>query len=243
MKEMEGGNIKENRAACKTLISLYAALGNAEEVSRIWKVCEARPLLDECVAAITAWGEVGQIENAEAVFEKMVKKFKKLASKHYPTLLNVYADHKLMSKGKDLVRRMSDDGCKIGPLTWHALVKLYAESGEVEKAESILEKATRQNPNQQPLYSSYMALLDKYAERGDIHNAEKIFHRLRQRGYNSRIQQYKSLLQAYVNAKAPAYGFKERMRADNMFPNEIMSLQLAQVDAFGKTKNTDIEFD
>ncbi|KAJ8648657.1 hypothetical protein MRB53_001680 [Persea americana] len=234
LKEMEGENIEANRAACKILISLYAALGKADEVSRIWKVCEARPLLDECAAAIIAWGKLGQIAKAEAVFDIMVKRFKRFASKHYAALLNVYADHKLLVRGKELVKRMSDDGYKISPLTWNALVKLYAEAGEVEKAESILEKAIRQNPEQRLLYSSYMVLLEKYAEMGDIHNAEKIFHRLRKRGYTSRIKQYKSLLQAYVNAKAPAYGFRERMKADYMFPNEMVALQLAQVDAFGK---------
>ncbi|KAG1370941.1 putative Pentatricopeptide repeat-containing protein [Cocos nucifera] len=239
LKEMEGDDIKVNRAACKALLPLYAALGKADDVGRVWKACEAHPRLEECLAAIEAWGKLGQIENAEAVFENMLKMWKKLSSKYYNALLKVYANHKLLSKGKELVKRMSDNSCKIGPLTWDALVKLYVEAGEVEKADSILQKAAQQNQIK-PLYSSYIAVLDQYSKRGDIPNAEKIFHRLRQIGYVGRMRQYQSLLQAYINAKTPAYGFRERMKADNMFPNKAVAAQLAAVDAFKKTQISDL---
>lgn len=239
MKEMEGDDLKENRGACKLLLPLYASLGKADEVGRIWKVCEVNPRLDECLAAIEAWGTVGRVDNAEAVFEKMLKTWKEVSAKYYAALLKVYANHKMLAKGKDVVKRMSDNGCQIGPYTWDALVKLYLEAGEVEKAGSILQKATQQS-SMRPLYSSYLAILDKYAKRGDIHNAEKIFHRLRLSGYVGRMQQYQVLLQAYANAKVPAYGFRERLKADNIFPNKAVAALLAKVDAFKKTAITDL---
>ncbi|KAM0953999.1 putative tetratricopeptide-like helical domain superfamily, pentacotripeptide-repeat region of PRORP [Dioscorea sansibarensis] len=239
LKEMEGDDIKEHRYACKALLPLYAALGKAEDVERIWKVCQAHPRLDECLAAIDAWGKLDNVENAEQVFEDMMRTWKRPSSKYYNALLKVYANHKLLSKGKELAKRMSDNGCRIGPLTWDALVKLYVEAGEVEKADSILQKASQQNQIK-PLYSSYMTVLDQYAKRGDIHNAEKIFHRLKQIGYAGRMRQYQALLQAYINAKTPAYGFRERMKADNMFPNKPVAAQLAAVDAFRKTQISEL---
>nr|UPT49332.1 pentatricopeptide repeat protein AaPPR256 [Agave angustifolia] len=169
----------------------------------------------------------------------MMKTWNKLSPRYYNALLKVYADHKLLSKGKDLAKRMSENGCRIGPLTWDALVKLYVASGEVEKADSILHKAVQQNQIR-PLYSSYMAVLDQYAKRGDIHNAEKIFHKLRQNGYMGRMRLYQSLLQAYINAKAPAYGFRERLKADNMFPNKAVAAQLQSLDSFKRTQISDL---
>lgn len=233
LKEMEGGDFKENRNLCKVLLPLYAALGKVDDVGRVWKVCEANPRLDECLAAIEAWDKLGQIETAEEVFENISKKWK-LSSKYYNAMLKVYANNKLLTKGKELVKRMSNSGCRIGPLTWDALVKLYVEAGDVEKADSILQKAAQQNQNRL-LLSSYIAVMDHYSNRGDVHNAEKIFHWLRQVGYIGRMRQYQSLLQAYVNAKTPAYGFRERMKADNMFPNKALAAQLAAIDAFKKT--------
>ncbi|KAG1365503.1 putative Pentatricopeptide repeat-containing protein, mitochondrial [Cocos nucifera] len=176
---MEGDDIKKNRCACKVLFPLYAALGKAEDVGRIWKVCEANPPhLMECLAAIEAWGKLGHVENAEEVFDNMLKTRKNLSSECYNALLKVYTNHKLLSKGKELAKRMSDAGCSIGPSTRDALVKLYVEAGELAKADSILQKVAQWNLVM-PLYSSYMAMLDQYSKRGDIHNAEKIFHRMK----------------------------------------------------------------
>lgn len=238
LKEIEG-DVMENRNACKELLPLYAALGKADDVERIWEVCEANPRLEECLAAIEAWGKLGRIENAEKVFEHMTKTWSRLSARYYNCMIKVYARHKLLSKGKDLAKQMSENGCRIGPLTWDALVKLYVEAGEVEKADSILHKAVQQN-NIRPLYSSYMALLDEYAKRGDIHSAEKIFYKLRQNGYMGRMRLYQALLQAYANAKAPAYGFRERMKADNMFPNKAVAAQLAAVDGFKKSQISEL---
>ncbi|KAL2534953.1 Pentatricopeptide repeat-containing protein [Abeliophyllum distichum] len=239
LKEMEGDNIEKNRWACRPLLLLYASLGKADEVERLWKVCESNPRLEECTAAIEAWGKLKKIEEAEAVFDKLVKKVRSPSAKHYSVLLKVYVQHKMMAKGKDLVKRMAESGCAIGPLTWDALVKLYIDAGEVEKADSILHKAAEQKRGK-PMFSSYMAVMDQYAKRGDIHNAEKMFHRMRQVGYVSRFRQYESLIQAYINAKAPAYGFSERMKADNIFPNRALAAQLAQINAFKKTALSDL---
>lgn len=239
LKDMEGGNIKEHRWACRVLLPLYAELGKADEVGRIWKVCEVKPQPAECMAAIEAWGKLKKIEEAEAVFNRMLETWKKLSSKQYSALLKVYANHKMVDKGKDLVKQMADSGCRIGPLTWDALVKLYVEGGELEKADSILQKAAQQNQSK-PLFNSYMLIMDQYAKRGDIHNTEKLFHRMRQVGYVARLRQFQSLIQAYVNAKTPAYGIRERMKADNIFPNKALAAQVAQVDAFRKTAVSDL---
>ncbi|KAK6149050.1 hypothetical protein DH2020_016575 [Rehmannia glutinosa] len=239
LKEIEGEDIKKNRWACQYLIPIYASLGREDEVERIWNICESDPRLNECMAAVDAWGQLKKIENAEAAFDKMLKIVKKPTSKHFTSLLKVYANHKMLAKGKDLVKRMAESGCTLGPLTWDAIVKLYVGAGEVEKADSILSKAVKQRRGR-PLFSSYLTIMDKYASRGDIHNTEKMFLMMRQAGYASRLRQFQTLLQAYINAKTPAYGFSERMKADNLFPNKALAGQLARADAFKKSAVADL---
>ncbi|CAI9763487.1 unnamed protein product [Fraxinus pennsylvanica] len=80
----------------------------------------------------------------------------------------------MLAKGNDLIKGMAESGCVIGPLTWDALVKLYIDVGEVEKADSILQKAAKKKRDK-PMFSSYMAVMDQYAKRGDIDNADKMF--------------------------------------------------------------------
>ncbi|URD78475.1 DNA-binding protein [Musa troglodytarum] len=231
LREIEGGDIEENHDARMALLPLYAALGKADEVGRIWKISKSNPLLDECLSAIKAWGILGQIENAEEVFENMLKRWKTVPSKYYNELLKAFVNNKLLSKGEEFARRMSDNGYFIDRTNLDALVKLYVDVGEVEKADSILFKAFEYN-NTRPLYSSYVVVLDKYSERGDIHNAEKIFQQMRQFGYVDRLKPYLSLLQTYINAKSPAYGFRERMRADNVLSNKVVEAKLTAADPF-----------
>ncbi|CAM8952973.1 unnamed protein product [Rhodiola kirilowii] len=145
----------------------------------------------------------------------------------------------MLAKGKELVNKMGEHGCTIGPLTWDALVKMYVEAGEVEKADAILQKAAEKK-QQKPLFSSYMYIMEHYSKKGDVHNTEKMFHRLRLAGYISQIKMFHALAQAYINAKTPAYGMRERLKADNLFPNKSLAAQLAQIDAFKKTAVSDL---
>ncbi|KAG8052582.1 hypothetical protein GUJ93_ZPchr0001g30096 [Zizania palustris] len=233
LEQIEGDDIKENRAACKFVLPLYAFLGKNTEAERIWKICEANASLGECMSAIQAFGKLGDVEKAEEIFDNSFKSWKKLSSKFYNAMLTVYAHKNLFDKGKELAKRMGDGACRIDPLTLDSLVKLHVDAGQVEKADFILRKLARQNKIK-PLYNTYLTLLDSYSKKGDIHNAEKVFSNLRQMGYTGRIRQYQVLLQAYVNAKAPAYGFKERMKADDMFPNRAVASLLSAADPFNK---------
>ncbi|RHN82566.1 hypothetical protein MtrunA17_Chr1g0211211 [Medicago truncatula] len=85
-----------------------------------------------------------------------------------------------------------------------------------------------------------MTIMEPYAKRGDVHNAEKIFYCLRQANHISKISLFRALAQAYKNAKLPAYGISERMKADNQFPNKALAGQLALVDPFRKTPVSDL---
>lgn len=234
IKEMEGSNLMENRKVCRSLLVLYAELGKADDVERVWNVCEIDPQYGECMAAIAAWGKLNKIEEAEAVFDRMLKTWKTPSSKNYTLLLKVYADNKLLAKGKDLVKRMADNGCRIGPLSWNSVVKLYVDAGEVEKAESILTKFAEQS-RKRPFMSSYMAIMKQYAKRGDIHNSENIFDRIKQSGYIVQRHHFQTLLDVYINAKASAYGMRQRMKAYKISPDNVLLQQLRQVDAFRKT--------
>ncbi|XP_038906202.1 pentatricopeptide repeat-containing protein At1g15480, mitochondrial-like [Benincasa hispida] len=239
LKEMEDVNIKGSKWACRILLPLYGELQMEDEVRRLWKICESNPRIEECLAAIVAWGKLKNIPEAEKIFDRVVKTWKKLSAKQYSTMLKVYADNKMLVKGKELVKQMADSGCRIGPFTWDAIVKLYVEAGEVEKADSFLVKAVQKN-QMKPLFTSYMIIMDQYARRGDVHNAEKILYKMRLSGYVARFNDFQTLIQAYINAKAPAYGMKERMKADNVFPNRDLARKLAQVDAFRNTAVSDL---
>uniref|UniRef100_A0ACD5T6W2 Uncharacterized protein n=1 Tax=Avena sativa TaxID=4498 RepID=A0ACD5T6W2_AVESA len=233
IREMEMGYIKDKRHAIRSLLHLYADLSKPGEVARIWKLC-TEPNREDFLAAIEAWGKLGCIEQAEKTFEAMLETTRKVSSRYYNVMLSVYAENKLMAKGKEFVERMSSDGCPNSPVTWEVLIKLYVNSGEVGKADSFLLKVTEENPDRRPTYGSYIYLLRAYAENGDIHNAEKIFDRLKKVDYPGRKPPYDMLLEAYVNAKVRPHGFRERMRADGVHPVKIVIERLKFLDQLPK---------
>ncbi|XP_019162110.1 PREDICTED: pentatricopeptide repeat-containing protein At1g80270, mitochondrial-like [Ipomoea nil] len=239
LKEMETDDVAGNSLAYTILLPLYAAIGKADEVRRIWQLCESNPRLSHYEAAIEAWGKLKMVDEAEAVFDMMVNKYQNLSSKRYSALLNVYANNKMLDKGMELVKQMTENGCHMGPPTWDSIIKLYIQAGEVEKAESVLNKAAK-HARVKPMFRSYIVIMDQYAKRGDIHNSEKVFHRMRQAGFTSQFRLYQALIRAYMNAKAPAYGMKERMKADKVFPNKELAAMLSQVDPFRKTAVSEI---
>ncbi|CAK7336468.1 unnamed protein product [Dovyalis caffra] len=230
-RKQKGGGL----GARRSLLLLYASLGKADEVGRIWKECEADPKQSECIAAIEAWGKLGKVEEAEAVSETMLQTWKNPTFGYYTSLLNVYIDNNLTGKGKDLGERMGDIGLWAGPLTWDALVRLYIKAGDIEKAQSILLKIARMK-RKRPLYTTYIAVMEQHATRGDIHNTEKLFQSLREIGYTSRFKPFEVLVDAYINAKTPIYGLRERMKADNLYPKKEFAGKMALVDGFRKTQ-------
>ncbi|CAN6443336.1 unnamed protein product [Victoria cruziana] len=233
LKEMEDLQ-KVKPGVCIGLFSLYAALGRSDDVSRIWKLCEPRLLQPMFVFAIEAWGKLGKIENAEAVFQKRIESGGKLPQKICTALLNVYTNHKLYDKAKQLVTRMLEEGDGLKPFTLDAIVRFYLRLDEVRKADSVLQMALQPQNQERPKYVTYMAILDEYAQKGDIHNAEKIFEQFRRVGYASNAAVYRRLLFAYINAKRPAYGFAERLKADGILLNGTMACQLAQLNSYNK---------
>ncbi|WOG91086.1 hypothetical protein DCAR_0310334 [Daucus carota subsp. sativus] len=238
-KEMEGGDLRDNRDACRYLLEIYSLLGKADEVNRIWKFCESDANYFECVAAIEALGRLKNIKKAEEVCEQTRKGWRKSSSKVYSTLLKVYVDNKMLTEGRDLVKQMAESGCIIGPLVWDALVRLHVEAGEVEKADTILHEAIQQK-QMKPFFYTFRTIMEQYSKMGDVHNAEKIFHRMQEAGYVARYQVFGILLEAYVNGKTPAYGMNQRMKADNIVPNQRLAALLVQVDPFKKTPASEL---
>ncbi|XP_074306760.1 pentatricopeptide repeat-containing protein At1g80270, mitochondrial-like [Silene latifolia] len=241
LKDMEGKDLMTNRFICPTLLLIYASLGKPEEVERIWKQVEPITRQADFFAAITAWGKLKNIEKSEAIFDKMIKTYKTPSTKHYSVMLRVYTENKMFSKGMELLKQMPDaNTSKMGPMAWDALVMMYVGVGEAEQAISVLHKATEKKQRVRPMLKSYITVLDHYSERGNVHNVEKVFQMMKQAGYFAGSRAFSSLLQTYINANVPAYGMRERMKADDLKINDSWEARLALVDVLRKTSVSDL---
>lgn len=102
-----------------------------------------------------------------------------------------------------------------------------------------MDRAGQRNTGR-PMISSFMSVMDAYARKGDTHNTEKMFLRLKEAGYLPRLHQFQTLVKAYVNAKAPLYGIKDRLKAENVVPSNGLSGQIELVNPFKTTSVSDL---
>eukprot|EP00252_Welwitschia_mirabilis_P014848 TRINITY_DN32892_c0_g1_i1.p1 TRINITY_DN32892_c0_g1~~TRINITY_DN32892_c0_g1_i1.p1 ORF type:complete len:628 (-),score=147.77 TRINITY_DN32892_c0_g1_i1:209-2092(-) len=217
VKEAEK-HIENDKRLIGEIVEIYGMLGKTEDVERLSKDME--DITDNGLrlwaysSQITAWGKLGDVDKAEQLFEKTLSSGKATLS-HYNALLSVYADRGFVLKSKELVKKMTEDGLQVAPTTLDALVRLYVNAGELEKADSVFSKICSRK-GYRPFYVTKLFLLRSFAKKGEIAKSEKYFRKLKDAGFLRKFALYESLLQAYVNAGMPAYGFKERMIGDNV---------------------------
>ncbi|RHN82565.1 putative pentatricopeptide [Medicago truncatula] len=133
---MEKENVKPSPYTYKILIDVKGMSNDIDGISQIVRTMKAEGVepdhltwavlarhyasaglieKTEAILKVTICG-LKKIEEAEAVFGMMSIKWK-LIAQNYLVLLKIYTRHKMLDKGKDLIKKMEDSGCIIGPIT------------------------------------------------------------------------------------------------------------------------------
>lgn len=96
-------------------------------------------------------------------------------------------------------QHMADQQLPLTETAYSALLKLFARTGDIELAESILCEA-EQTQQCKPKLRMYASLLAYYSEKGDMTNAVRIWLRLSKRGLFLAEKEYAYLIQCSVKA-------------------------------------------
>ncbi|MCH80741.1 pentatricopeptide repeat-containing protein [Trifolium medium] len=110
-------------------------------------------------------------------------------------------------------------------LSIHTALDKWVEEGKELNREEI--SLAMVNLRKHKMYER--ALQEQYAKRGDIHKTEKIFYRMKQAAYAPGLREYQVLIEAYINAKVPAHGIRNRFpiylieEIDRSFCKEVVS--------------------
>ncbi|KAL0316753.1 UNVERIFIED_CONTAM: Pentatricopeptide repeat-containing protein, mitochondrial [Sesamum radiatum] len=237
VETMKSEGVEPNNQIQTSLARHYASAGLKDKAEAILKEMEGDDITKKrwvCRVLLPIYASLGRVDEVERIWKVCE------SNPHVGDCMAAIGAWGKLKRIKEAEAAFDKMMSKLeSPSSKHfaLLLNVYANhkmAGEVEKADSILDKALKQKRGK-PLFNSYFVIMDQYAKRGDIHNAEKIFLRMREAGYVSRVRPYQALLTAYINAKAPAYGFRERMKADSVIPNKTMNDLLARADAFRKS--------
>jgi pentatricopeptide repeat protein len=234
VRRVEAGPFRRRRLVNLMLLKLYGQLGKKDDLERVFRAIEEaqKVTIADYEAMIRSLGMVGEVDRAEDVFEEMLDKGLGKGVQQYNALLSVYAQSGRIKKGERLLKKIARASLNPNPSTYHELVLMYLKGGEERKAMEILVKAQkmgRTSARSRPLYASFHAALDWFAERGDVKNAEKMIKDLKDSGYSCAYRSYVVLLKAYERARMSPYGFIDRIRADNVIPNQFIRKELQRL--------------
>ncbi|XP_002981216.2 pentatricopeptide repeat-containing protein At3g15590, mitochondrial [Selaginella moellendorffii] len=210
---------QESRRVHDKVIALYAAMGRADMIDRIWRFTRRFPVVsaNSYVATIAAYEKVGRIDRAEKVFAELTEKRTLLRPAHYVPLFRAYCEGGEMGKAEKLLERIRHGNGHINNLSYHHLVAGYMKSGNPKMAAETLNRMFEERVP--PCFDTVMLILKEHAKNADVSSAELLFQDMRRESYNKNVAAYNSLLEAYVNAGKHAYRFLQRMATDKVAPN------------------------
>lgn len=235
VKEVEESPFRKKRAVNLLLLKLYGLIGKEDDLERIWGVVirGQKVGIADYVAMIRSLGKVGNSARAEDIFEEMQDKISNLSVHHYNALLSVYASLGRTQKGENVLKQIARAHLTPNPATYHELVHMYLKAGQEEKAMEVLskaQKASRASIRRRPQYATFHTALEWFAGNGDVKNAEKVVRDLKSAGYMCSYRSYVTLLKAYENGRMSPYGILDRLRADNVIPNQHIRKELKKLD-------------
>ncbi|KAJ7526098.1 hypothetical protein O6H91_17G081500 [Diphasiastrum complanatum] len=227
LKRMETGNYIKTPSMYNALLRMYGQLKNAEEVERVWQHLKKLPRRSNysLVCLLSAFTSLDGPEGVEKAFKDMEEMIKgkqgvstSTSLRRLKTLLKIYENFHLDEKAEELRKDMPASKGTSDVINLHTSVEELLKSDDLDKAYDML-KLNQKGSRVRPLFDTYFLILDKYAEKGDVKISEKIFEDCRAARYSKNNKIWNALLKAYIKADMPAYGFRQRMFADRVYPN------------------------
>ncbi|XP_022756892.1 pentatricopeptide repeat-containing protein At1g02150 [Durio zibethinus] len=188
LRNLEGRITDRNRIPYHYLISLYGAVGNREEVYRVWKVYKSIfPRIPNLGfnAMISSLVMAGDIQGAEKIYEDWLS----VKTSYDPRLANVlmgwYVKEGKLDKAESFFNHMAEIGGKPNSSSWEILAEGHILEKRIDEALSCLKEAfaTEGSRNWRPKPKNVSAFFNLCEEKADMASREVLVRLLRESGY------------------------------------------------------------
>ncbi|KAG9138979.1 hypothetical protein Leryth_025403 [Lithospermum erythrorhizon] len=161
------------------LITMYATLGDGNEVERIWNLFKASGTKNNLgyFYMISSLVKLDKMDFAEKVLKDWETENGSFDFRIPNVMINAYTKKGLLEKAEALVKKALDSGKEPPVSTWDLLATGYYKHNQMEKAVETMMKAINGYRRSWKLNRVTLAACHKYLKgKGDIQMAEK-FHR------------------------------------------------------------------
>ncbi|KAF8409278.1 hypothetical protein HHK36_005352 [Tetracentron sinense] len=237
LKKSEEKLDKKDGLGYNHLISLYASLGNKDEVLRLWgleKDACKRYLNRDYITMLGSLVKLGELEEADTLLKEWESSGNCYDFRVPNTLLIGYCQKGSVEKAESMLEDMMEKGKTPTPNSWGIVAAGYIDKQMMEKAVESMKVALSlhvENEGWKPNPKVIRSILNWLGDKGDIEGVEAFVDSLRSVIPMDR-QMYHTLIKANIRSGKEVDGLVEGMKADKIDQDEetkkILSLRHAE---------------
>ncbi|XP_010267968.1 PREDICTED: pentatricopeptide repeat-containing protein At1g60770-like [Nelumbo nucifera] len=223
LKELEQRNKPKDREAFHFLLSMYASIGNAAEVNRVWQSLKSAFQKTTNLSYLTMLQTLARLDDLDGL-AKCFEEWESGCSSYDIRLINVlmgaYLKRDMIQEAKLLLEKATRKGSNPNYATFMMFVDFYVKNQDMDWALKCMDTAIpKVKEHEWKLYRerSYF-LLKNFEEEKDVDHAEELY-RILKRANCLDQEVYNFLIRTYVVAGMVEPQMRQRMEADGI---EIM---------------------
>ncbi|XLR46287.1 hypothetical protein S83_030947 [Arachis hypogaea] len=207
------------------LISLYAQLGNKNEVLRVWELEKSsckRCLNRDFTTMLESLVKLGELDEAEKILMEWESSGNCYDFSVPNTIIIGYAEKGLYEKAEAMLEDLQNTGKVTTPNSWTVVAGGYLHTGEMEKALRCLKTGLSlyvDNKGWKPNPKVISGVLRWIGDNGTVTDAENLVSSLRNVVPVNR-QMYHALIKTYIREGKEVDGLLDSMKKDNIDENE-----------------------
>jgi len=169
---------KNRRLAYESIQTIYAVIGNKDEVYRLWNVCKS--LKNSCnnssyICMLSSLVKLDDIEGAEKILEEWESQYANFDSRIPNLMISAYCKWGQFDKAEAYIKRLLDGGKPLDGRSWDRLACGYRADNDMEKAVQAMKKAVSANlAGRKPDHVTLVACVKYLKEKGDLDLALEI---------------------------------------------------------------------
>ncbi|KHN36632.1 Pentatricopeptide repeat-containing protein, mitochondrial [Glycine soja] len=165
------------RLAFESIQTMYAIIGNKDEVYRLWNMCTSlkKPNNSSYIRMLSSLAKLDEIDGAEKILEEWESKYANFDVRIPHLMISAYCKWGQFDKAEAYIRRLLDGGKQLDGRTWDRLACGYKAGNDMEKAVQAMKKAVSKNlGGRRPDPFTLVACVKYLKEKGDLDLALEI---------------------------------------------------------------------
>ncbi|KAJ0102953.1 hypothetical protein Patl1_04618 [Pistacia atlantica] len=217
--------VSKDAVGYNNLISMYATLGNKDEMMRLWglqKRNSKKQINRDYITMLGSLVRIGELEESKKLFEEWESSCETYDFRVPNVLLFGYSQRGLIENAEAMLRDIVKKGKTPTPNSWSIVVAGYLDKQNMEKAFECIKEALavqEENIRWRPKPLLISSILSWLGDNGDADDVEAFISSLKNKVPKSR-EMFHVLIKAYTRSGKEVDGLLESMKADNITEDE-----------------------